>query len=95
MTKVQLEACADVVLRMRSPLQEDTAHAALLRARLQGGGQIRLGIALERSLASKGITPRDLRRALGALIDAREARYVMQDGEVHVVLVPPTEAVGQ
>jgi protein ImuB len=30
MTKVQLETCSDVVLRVRSPLQEDTAHAALL-----------------------------------------------------------------
>jgi protein ImuB len=30
MTKVQLEACSDVVLRVRSPLQEDTANAALL-----------------------------------------------------------------
>src|SRR5581483_7298055 len=30
MTKVQLEACSDMVLRVRSPLQEDTAHAALL-----------------------------------------------------------------
>ncbi len=30
MTKVQLEACSNVVLRMRSPLQEQAAHAALL-----------------------------------------------------------------
>src|SRR5581483_767798 len=30
MTKVQLEACSGVVLRMRSPVQEETAHAALL-----------------------------------------------------------------
>jgi len=30
MSKVQLEACSDVVLRMRSSLQEDSAHAALL-----------------------------------------------------------------
>lgn len=30
MTKVQLEACSDVVLRVRSLLQEETAHAALL-----------------------------------------------------------------
>ena len=30
MTKLQVEACPDLVLRARSPLQEDAAHAALL-----------------------------------------------------------------
>ena len=30
MTKLQVEACPDLVLRVRSPLQEDATHAALL-----------------------------------------------------------------
>jgi protein ImuB len=30
MSRLQIEACADLVLRVRSPLQEDAAHAALL-----------------------------------------------------------------